>query len=203
MDPKDYLNDITEIKQLMNKSSRFISLSGLSGVLAGIYAIIGATVAYWLVEGYSDETLILEGKTYGLVLLDLALIAFLSIVTAVVLTTKKAKKQDEKVWDNTSKRLVVNFLIPLLTGGIYILIVLNQQKYGLTAALMLIFYGLALINASKYSIGNIRYLGFIQTILGLICALFPDYGFWIWVLGFGVMHIIYGLWMHIKFDTNY
>lgn len=203
MEPKDYLKDITEIKQLMNKSSRFISLSGLSGVLAGIYAIIGATVAYWLVEGYSDGTLILEGKTYGLVLLDLALIAFLSIVTAVVLTTKKAKKQDEKVWDNTSKRLVVNFLIPLLTGGIYILIVLNQQKYGLTAALMLIFYGLALINASKYSIGNIRYLGIIQTILGLICALFPDYGFWIWVLGFGVMHIIYGLWMHIKFDTNY
>jgi len=203
MDPKDYLKDITEIKQLMNKSSRFISLSGLSGVLAGIYAIIGATVAYWLVEGYSDGTLILEGKTYGLVLLDLALIAFLSIVTAVVLTTKKAKKQDEKVWDNTSKRLVVNFLIPLLTGGIYILFVLNQQKYGLTAALMLIFYGLALINASKYSIGNIRYLGIIQTILGLICALFPDYGFWIWVLGFGVMHIIYGLWMHIKFDTNY
>ncbi|WP_417867382.1 hypothetical protein [Xanthomarina gelatinilytica] len=203
MEPKDYLKDITEIKQLMNKSSRFISLSGLSGVLAGIYAIIGATVAYWLVEGYSDGTLILEGKTYGLVLLDLALIAFLSIVTAVVLTTKKAKKQDEKVWDNTSKHLVVNFLIPLLTGGIYILIVLNQQKYGLTAALMLIFYGLALINASKYSIGNIRYLGIIQTILGLICALFPDYGFWIWVLGFGVMHIIYGLWMHIKFDTNY
>lgn len=203
MEPKDYLKDITEIKQLMNKSSRFISLSGLSGVLAGIYAIIGATVAYWLVEGYSDGTLILEGKTYGLVLLDLALIAFLSIATAVVLTTKKAKKQDEKVWDNTSKRLVVNFLIPLLTGGIYIIIVLNQQKYGLTAALMLIFYGLALINASKYSIGNIRYLGFIQTILGLICALFPDYGFWIWVLGFGVMHIIYGLWMHIKFDTNY
>ncbi|WP_286854508.1 hypothetical protein [Xanthomarina sp.] len=203
MEPKDYLKDITEIKQLMNKSSRFISLSGLSGVLAGIYAIIGATVAYWLVEGYSDGTLILEGKTYGLVLLDLALIAFLSIATAVVLTTKKAKKQDEKVWDNTSKRLVVNFLIPLLTGGIYILIVLNQQKYGLTAALMLIFYGLALINASKYSIGNIRYLGFIQTILGLICALFPDYGFWIWVLGFGVMHIIYGVWMHIKFDTNY
>ena len=203
MEPKDYLKDITEIKQLMNKSSRFISLSGLSGVLAGIYAIIGATVAYWLVEGYSDGTLILEGKTYGLVLLDLALIAFLSIVTTVVLTTKKAKKQDEKVWDNTSKRLVVNFLIPLLTGGIYILIVLNQQKYGLTAALMLIFYGLALINASKYSIGNIRYLGFIQTILGLICALFPDYGFWIWVLGFGVMHIIYGVWMHIKFDTNY
>ena len=135
-------------------------------------------------------------------MLDLALIAIFSIITAVILTTRKAKKQDEKIWDGTSKRLVANFLIPLIVGGLYILIILNQQKYGQTGALMLIFYGLALINASKYSIGNIRYLGFIEIILGLICALFPGYGFWLWILGFGIMHIVYGTWMHFKYDKN-
>ncbi|WP_324310598.1 hypothetical protein [Xanthomarina sp.] len=202
MEPKDYLKDISEIKQLMNKSSRFISLSGLSGILAGIYAIIGAAIAYWLVMEYSNGTLILDGKIFRWVILDLVLIAFFSIGTAVVLTTRKAKKHGEKIWDGTSKRLVVNFLIPLITGGLYILIILNHQKYGQTGALMLIFYGLALINASKYSIGNIRYLGFIQIILGLICAWFPGYGFWLWVIGFGFMHIIYGTWMHFKYDKN-
>ena len=202
MESKDYLKDIIEIKQLMNKSSRFISLSGLSGVLAGIYAIIGAAIAYWLVMTFSHGTLMLDGNVFRLIVLDLALIALLSIVTAVILTTRKAKKQGEKTWDNTSKRLVLNFLIPLVTGGIYILIILNQQKYGQTGALMLIFYGLALINASKYSIGNIRYLGLIEIILGLICALLPGYGFWLWVLGFGVMHIIYGTWMHYKYDIK-
>jgi MFS family permease len=202
MNSKDYLKDISEIKHLMNKSSRFISLSGLSGILAGIYAIIGAAIAYWLVMSFSHGTLLLDGKIYRLILLDLAIIAFLSIITAVILTTRKAKKHGEKIWDGTSKRLVVNFLIPLVVGGLYILIILNQQKYGQTGALMLIFYGLALINASKYSIGDIRYLGFIQIILGLICALFPGYGFWLWVLGFGVMHIIYGTWMHFKYDNN-
>lgn len=202
MESKDYLKDISEIKNLMNKSSRFISLSGLSGILAGIYALIGAAVAYWLVMGYSDGKLILDGRIFNLVMLDLLLVAFFSIVTAIYLTTKKAKRQGEKIWDNTSRRLVINFLIPLVVGGLYILIILHQQKYGQTGGLMLIFYGLALVNASKYSIGDIRYLGMIEIALGLTSALFPGYGFWLWILGFGVMHIVYGTWMHFKFDRN-
>ena len=200
MESKDYLKDISEIKNLMNKSSRFISLSGLSGILAGIYALIGSAIAYWLVMERSNGTLILDGYIYRLVMLDLFIIAFLSVATGIFLTTRKAKKHGEKIWDGTSRRLVINFLIPLVVGGLYILIILNQQKYGQTGALMLLFYGLALVNASKYSIGDIRYLGFIQIILGLICAWFPGYGFWIWVIGFGFMHIIYGTWMHFKYD---
>ncbi|WP_418604265.1 hypothetical protein [Hwangdonia sp.] len=202
MESKDYLKDISEIKDLMNKSSRFISLSGLSGILAGIYALIGAAIAYWLVMAYGDGTLILDGKIFRLVMLDLFLVAALSILTGIFLTTKKAKQQGAKIWNATSKRLVINFLIPLVVGGLYILIILNQQKYGQTAALMLMFYGLALVNASKYSIGDIRYLGYIQIIIGLICAWFPGYGFWLWILGFGIMHIVYGTWMHFKYDRT-
>ena len=202
MESKDYLKDISEIKELMNKSSRFISLSGLSGIMAGVYALIGALVAYWLVTTSGRDYLILDGKIFRLVLLDLILVALLSILTAIYLTTKKAKKNGAKIWDATSKRLIINFLIPLVVGGIYILIILGHQKYGQTGALMLIFYGLALVNASKYSIGDIRYLGFIEIIIGLICALFPGLGFWFWVLGFGIMHIIYGTWMYFKYDRN-
>lgn len=202
MESKDYLKDISEIKNLMNKSSRFISLSGLSGILAGIYALIGAAVAYWLVLTSGREYLILDGKIFRLILLDLFLVALFSIVTGIIMTTQKAKKHGSKIWDATSRRLVINFLIPLVAGGIYILVILGQQKYGQTAALMLIFYGLALINASKYSIGDIRYLGFTEIVLGLAAAIYPGLGFWFWVLGFGVMHIIYGAWMHFKYDKN-
>lgn len=202
MESKDYLKDISEIKDLMNKSSRFISLSGLSGILAGIYALIGAAIAYWLVANSARQYLILDGKIFRLVLLDLFLIAFISIITAIFLTTKKAKKNNVKVWDSSSRRLILNFLIPLVVGGIYILIILGQQKYGQTAALMLVFYGLALINASKYSIGDIRYLGYIEVVLGLICAMLPGYGFWLWVFGFGIMHIIYGSMMYFKYDIK-
>ncbi|GAB4163427.1 MAG: hypothetical protein Tsb0033_23790 [Winogradskyella sp.] len=203
MSNEDYLKDISEIKHLMNKSSRFISLSGLSGILAGIYALIGASVAFWLVNTYSDGVLfIFHGWVFWTCMAVLMLIALLSALTGVILTVRKAKKNDEKIWDSSSRRLLLNFLIPLLVGGIYCLIILDQGRYGQTGGLMLIFYGLALVSASKYSLGDIRYLGYIQIILGLIASYYPGYGFWLWVIGFGIMHIVYGTWMHFKYDRK-
>lgn len=202
MESKDYLKDISDIKNMMNKSSRFISLSGLSGILAGVYAIVGATIAYWVVTTSGRGYLILDGKIFRICVFILLMVALFSIVTAIILTTRKAKKNGVKIWDATSKRLIINFLIPLVVGGLYILITLGQEKYGQTGGLMLIFYGLSLVNASKYSIGDIRYLGYIQIVLGLIGSLYPDYGFWLWVLGFGVMHIVYGTWMHFKYEIK-
>lgn len=202
MSNEDYLKDISEIKNLMNKSSRFISLSGLSGILAGIYALVGGGIAYYIVTNSVRGYLILDGRIFKICLAILATVAILSIVTGIYLTTKKAKENGEKIWDASSKRLIVNFLVPLVTGGIYILILLGKQKYGHTGALMLIFYGLALVNASKYSLGYIRYLGYIEIILGLIGAALPGFGFWLWMIGFGVMHIVYGVYMHFKFDSN-
>ena len=202
MSNEDYLKDISEIKNIMNKSSRFISLSGLSGVLAGIYALVGAAIAYYLVQNSVRGYLILDGSVFRICAAILIAVAILSIGTGIILTTRKAKKNGEKIWDSSSKRLLFNFLVPLITGGIYILIILNQERYGHTAALMLIFYGLALVNASKYSIGDIKYLGFTEIILGLTCGLVPSFGFWFWVVGFGVMHIVYGAWMHFKYDMK-
>ncbi len=193
---KDYFKDISEIKDLMNKSSRFISLSGLSGILAGCYALIGAAIAYIYFLPKQLDYSTTSPLKIEYIILDLLLIAAFSIVTAIILTMKKAKNNGEKIWDATTQRLLLNFLIPLVTGGIYILIQAYQQHYGLSAALMLIFYGLALVNASKFTIGNVKYLGYSEIILGLICAAFPGYGLYFWTMGFGVLHIIYGILMY-------
>ena len=202
MSTEEYLKDISEIKNLMNKSSRFISLSGLSGILAGIYALIGASFAYWLANTYASGKLILGGDVFTLIMLDLFLVLFLSIGTAIFLTTKKAKKNGEASWDATTKKLLTSFLIPLIAGGLYITIILSHGKYGQTGALMLIFYGIALYNASKHTLSYVKYLGFTEIVLGLISALYPGLGFWFWVIGFGFMHIIYGSMMYFKYDQK-
>jgi general stress protein CsbA len=202
MSDKDYLKDISEIKNLMNRSSRFISLSGLSGIFAGIYAIAGAVIAYLYLFPKPGEYLTLHSWNFKLLLSLLALVAVLSIVTAFLLTTQKAKKNKEKIWDKTTRRLLASFLVPLVTGGIYIIIKLNSQQYGLTAALMLIFYGLALVNASKFTVGNVKYLGYAEIIVGLICAYMPGYGLWFWIVGFGLFHIVYGSIMYLREPKN-
>ena len=192
MESKKYLDDISEIKNLMNRTTRFISLSGLSGILAGIYAIAGALLAYVFVAPESGEFLTLHSWNFRYIVAILIAVAALSVITAFLLTTRKAKRNKEAIWDATTRNLLVSFLVPLVTGGIYIIIKLNSQHYGLTASLMLIFYGLALVNASKYTLGNVKYLGYLEIILGLLCAAFPGYGLWFWVAGFGILHIIYG-----------
>lgn len=205
MENKDYLKDIQDIKQMMSKSSQFISLSGLSGILAGIYALIGAWMAYKTI--YFDtstmgayKNLVISQEAVIRLLIIAITVAVLSIATGIVLSIQKAKKNNETIWNSTARRLVINFLIPLVTGGFFILFLIEKEMLGLIAPLTLIFYGLACVNASKYTLGGVRYLGITFIVLGLLSTWFLGYGLLFWALGFGICHILYGAIMYFKYE---
>lgn len=202
---KDYLKDISEIRSIMEKSSRFISLSGLSGVMAGIYALIGAAIAYNLV--YTSQDLVYDqlvirdvrGNVVSLILIAMAVLTA-AIVTGIYLTRRKAKKQGLKTWDESAKRSLINLAIPLIAGGILVIIFYQQGLIAMIAPVTLIFYGMGLINASHYTYRDIRLLGISEVILGLVASAVIGYGLLIWALGFGVLHIVYGALMYFKYE---
>ncbi len=206
MDSANYLKDISDIKNMMHRSSRFLSISGLSGVLAGIYALIGAYIGYRIiyennevsVDGYRT-ILLTETRMIQIFAIAMAVV-LLSIITGIMLSYVKSKKSNEPFWDATSKRLVINFLIPLATGGFFIIFLIEKDVYAFVAPLTLVFYGLACVNASKYTLGYIRYLGITMIVIGLLSVYFLGYGLFFWALGFGVCHIVYGAIMHFKYD---
>ncbi|GAA4026020.1 MAG: hypothetical protein C0525_03050 [Flavobacterium sp.] len=202
MEAKDYLKDIQDIKQMMAQSTQFISLSGLSGILAGLYALCGAVVVNFLIDNHHAEFITLESTTFKQIIAVAIVVLVLSLVTAYFLTAKKAKKVGEKVWNPSSKRLLINFCIPLFTGGILALLLLRHGVYGLIAPITLIFYGLACVNASKYTLRDVRYLGITEIILGLIAVEYSGYGLYVWIVGFGICHIVYGAVMYYKYDRN-
>jgi len=189
----------------MERSSRFLSLSGLSGVMAGIYALIGAFIGYNIVnekygsltisDSYSDNSLV-----YHQLLLIASAILLLSVLTCLLLSIRQAKKKGENYWNPVSKRLISSMAIPLFTGGLFIIILLLKAEYNLVASACLIFYGLSLISASQYTFSDVKWLGFCQITLGLLAALIPESGLWFWVFGFGLLHIIYGALMHFKYN---
>lgn len=210
MDKEKYIRDISEIKNMMDRSSRFISLSGLSGVFAGIYALIGAVIAIVLLpdNGYlnsNNDSISVQSLnsdlTYQLFLVAITVLV-LAIGTAVFLTTRKAKRNNQKIWDSTSRRLLINFFAPLVAGGIFCLVLFQYALIGLIAPCMLIFYGLALIHASKYTLGDLKIIGYANLILGLIATQFIGYSLYFWGVGFGVFHIIYGIWIYNKYDRK-
>lgn len=202
MNKENYIKDLEEIKDIMNRSSRFISLSGMSGISAGIIALIGAFAAYMIVFdkqyllGYNKAIITSDSLTNLLFIAGITLI--ISVGTGIYFTTRETKKRNQKIWDHQTKRLLINLGIPLFTGGILCFILIIKGYLGLVAPLTLIFYGLALVNASKYTIHEIRGLGIIEIVLGLTATFFIGFGLLFWAIGFGVLHIIYGILMNLR-----
>lgn len=198
MKEQDYINDLKEIKDIMNRSSRFLSLSGLSGISAGVCALVGAFFAYDILYNIGlDRNFIGQKKINALIGIGtLTLVAALSF--AYYFTKREANKRGESLWDLQAKRLIINLMIPLVTGGLLTLALVERGLVGLAAPLTLIFYGLALVNASKYSVSELRGLGIIEIILGLLATQFIGYGLWFWTFGFGFLHIAYGLYMYFN-----
>lgn len=200
-----YQEDLAHVRQLMERSVKFISLSGLSGILAGAYALAGSVVAYYMLApteypiGY-DGIQQASQSSIGELMAIAASVFAASVLTGLLLSQRKAKKLGASIWNETSKRLAMNLAIPLVTGGLFILIMLYNGYYGIVAPACLLFYGLALVNASPNLYDEFRYLGYLEILLGLTCACFPGYGLFFWAGGFGFLHIIYGTLVHRRYD---
>ncbi|SEL92753.1 hypothetical protein [Parapedobacter koreensis] len=203
---KDYIRDLAEIRSMMERTSKFLSLSGWAGIMAGCYALIGAYIAHQFHDfnpGQLDYDATVSGKGYasisGVLVLAVSIL-ILAIGTAIFLSYKKANKRGEKAWNATSKRLLASMSVPLVSGGVLILVLIANGLIGLIAPLTLLFYGLALYNASRFTYAEVRTLGLIEIGLGLISAYFIGYGLLFWALGFGLLHIIYGIYLHYKYE---
>lgn len=198
-----YLNDIKEIKEMMNKSSRFVSLSGPSGIVAGIIALIGAFAAYQLIFKETailgfDRIFLSEEQLINLVLIGVVTLV-ISILLIILLTTRETKKRNQPIWDQQTKRILINLAIPLFTGGFICLILLLQGFVGLLLPFTLVFYGLALVNVSKYTLHEMLSLGLIECFLGLLALVLIEYSLIIWSVGFGLFNIIYGFVVKTKY----
>lgn len=203
------LEEIREIRSIMERSSRFQALSGIAGVVVGFIAIAGTVIAYaalglsynqvpYEAEGQDQYSSIQLNGTF--LLIDALVVLILSAATGILFAVRNARKKGLPVWDNAAKRLLINFVIPLAAGGIFCAILFYHGFFSLMAPATLIFYGMALLNGSKYSIDDIRYLGIIEIVIGLLAAVFIGHGLIFWALGFGLLHIIYGIRFYFKYE---
>ena len=204
----EHLEAIQDIRQMMKKSTRFLSLSGLSGVFAGIFALAGAYVAHLYLNSIYQSTIngnfwaIDRNEIYFNFILIATSVLILSVVTAYVFSNRKAKKNGQTLFDHTAIRVLINLAIPLVAGGIFCISLLYHDMIAYIAPAMLLFYGLALINASKYTYDDIRYFGICEIVLGLINSFDLGHGLIYWAFGFGVLHIVYGTSMWFKYERK-
>ncbi len=196
--------DLSHIRSMMERSSRFISLSGLSGVFAGLSALIGGLYVYQLFKINGLDYFDGENKQYSVDLVSelvfiALLILFFALTFGIFFTIRKSRKYNLPIWTTATQKMLFNLAIPLLVGGVFCLALLYHQIYVLIAPATLLFYGLALVNAEKYTFSDIKYLGFCELALGCVSLFFLGYGLVFWIIGFGILHILYGLIVFKKY----
>lgn len=196
---KDYIKDIAEIRSMMERSSKFLSLSGWAGIMAGLYAFAGAYLTYSTFGFNPDELFYTSPNVSKVVGLGIGILV-LALATAIFFSKRKADGNGESIWNATSRRLLSSMAIPLATGGVLIILLLAKGLVGLAAPLMLLFYGLALVNAGHFTIPEVKIMGFVQILLGLLSAWYIEYGLLLWAVGFGAVHMIYGIYMYFSYE---
>ena len=205
---KDQLETLNEIKNLMLRSSRFVSLSGMAGITAGTAAILGAVfISIYFHVGFFEQVpgIMLQSKermSVNLTGLFIILISvfILALILTIYFSSRNAKRKNIIFWDSMAKRVFVNFFIFLFTGGIFCMILFYYGIYFLIVSAMLTFYGLALINISKFTFNEIAQLGVIEICLGIFAAFVTVYPLLIWMIGFGLLHLIYGIYVYLKYE---
>lgn len=195
------LADIQDIKRIMERSSRFISLSGWSGIAAGICALGGAWLARYFINEFQKGTM-QTSYLEGMLVMTAGGTFLAAFISAFAFTYTRSRREGVPVWGKTAQRLIFNTAIPLLAGAFVVFRMLEISQYGLLAPCCLIFYGLALVNGSKYTLGEVRYLGYCQLLLGVVNLWLPGNGLLFWALGFGVLHIIYGFVMWWTYERR-
>ncbi|NJN34421.1 MAG: hypothetical protein HC817_09400 [Saprospiraceae bacterium] len=213
--PQEQLKELREIRSLMERSSRFIGLSGLSGVAAGVCALAGAAVVYTYLDAqpfqydhhYAYYIKALSSTRWGLDYMKFflfvgAFTALAAILSGIFFTTRRSRRKGQTIWDKTAQRLLANMAIPLVAGGLFCLAMMVHGYLAFVAPATLIFYGMALVIGSKYTLPDVFYLGLAEIALGLVAMFMLRFGLEFWVIGFGFLHIIYGLIMYFKYERN-
>ncbi len=213
MTHQDPSQELAHIRGLMERSTRFLSLSGLSGVVAGIVALGGAALArYQTMRALAPDADVL---TYGTgrgdtgadellltLIADASLVLFVALLGAFWFTWRRSRRTGQHLWDASARRLMVNMLVPLSVGGLFCLALFYYGLPGLVPPATLVFYGLALFNASRYTLDEIRWLGLSELVLGVIAMFWLEAGLLFWAIGFGVLHIFYGGLMYLRHERG-
>ncbi len=196
MDNNSHSEDLRTIRKIMEESSRFLSLNGLSGVFAGIFALFGSAIAAIAIHKAQTAEI---NKLALILLLDAIVVLIAALGISIYLSVRKATRNGLKAWTSITKRMLLNLLIPLFSGAVLILVFYLNSNYEYIIPSMLIFYGLALVSAGKFTFGEIQYLGILEVLIGIFALFIPEYGLISWAFGFGILHILYGLIMLRKY----
>jgi len=199
MTKNQYSDDLAHIRSMMERSSRFLSLSGWAGIIPGLLALAGLATAGWFI----DLAILTGDYTTGInkhspLVMQLGTIAVvvlaLSIFTSWFMCMRKARLDKQSTWTPAIRNMLLHFAIPLLAGAVIVGWIYQKEQWELLSPVLLSFYGLALVLVSQFTLRSVFWMGIFEIALSIPAGI-TGWDLPVLAIGFGFTHIVYGIMM--------
>ncbi len=202
MSKNQYSDDLAHIRSMMERSSRFLSLSGWAGIIPGLLALAGLATAGWFIDlarltGDLDAGITIKSP----LVLQLSTIAIavlvLSIFSSWYTCIREARLGKQATWSPAIRNMIIHLAIPLMAGAIIVGWIYDKGQWELLSPVLLSFYGLALVLVSQFTLRSVFWLGLFEIALSIPAGV-TGWDLPVLAVGFGFAHIVYGMMMFNK-----
>jgi hypothetical protein len=165
----------------MERSAAFTAVSGWGHVLLGFTAFLSAWLAahqssslgwlrVWLAEG------------------------LLAVAIGLVSCTWKANRRGLPLFSGPARKVALSLAPPLVAGAFLTFLLFRGGLSSALPATWLLLYGAGIITGGAFSVAILPIMGLCFMLLGGLAVLAPvAWGNWFLALGFGGLHVIFGI----------
>ena len=180
------------IRQMMERSTKHSSLSGFSGIIVGLWAIIGVAVTRLAVQPNRAHHWLAYIAEFAA---TWAAVLVLSILTDLLVTKRRAALVGKHVFSKLGTHIVGAAAPGFTAGFVLTMYLLQQQRIGEVYGFWMLSYGLAICAVGLFSVRPVLFLGWAFLLAGAATLFLPHaWGLGMMALSFGGFHIAYGLY---------
>lgn len=195
-DAREAEENLRVIRDLMERSTKYSTFSGLSGVLAGTASITGCIVTHLLQRRFPDPA------SFRIpFLLTWSLVILCAIGGDFLLTKRRATRVGKRIVSRLGKQMVIASAPGLGTGALLTLYFLSHNLLADIFPMWMLAYGIAVCAVGLFSQREVSWLGAAFLAAGTITLLLPLFGLTalpalgliMMAVTFGGFHIVYGI----------
>ena len=202
MDVDEAQARMQEIQRIMERATLFTLLPGTPAVVGGLLVLAGCAISYAMFRSLDfADILHLSFAGQAVFCVMWFVIGLIGVLLEVILTTRAAARQ-QLVPAGRPMRVAAFSLTPsvvvamVLTVKFLIPVQPRAEEIQYIVPIWMMLYGTGVYTAGLFSIRPPRILGLAFIGLGVVALLgFPEYGVVSAALSFGLLHIVFGLYI--------
>jgi hypothetical protein len=176
------LENLRFIRETMSRASEFTAVPGWGGIFMGISALITAPIA-----GPPDDSV----RWMLIWFADGAVAATIALVAIAIKSRRSGAPLSKAA---PALRFALAFVPPLVAGMILTPVFALMGLGARLPGCWLLLYGTAVATGGAFSVRVVPLMGICFMALGAIAFAAPAaWGHWLMALGFGVLHIVFGI----------